>query len=334
MSSLTNRRFPSLRYFTARDHQFWHGTLGVIFLVFVFLYALFLQPPAAFPENALVTVPEGATLSDIALQLQREHVIRSPFWFRSAIILLRGEKAAMAGDYHFQRPINVLSVAWRIAYGDHKLTSIRVTFPEGTSTREMALLLDVKLPDFDMERFLKAATGLEGRLFPDTYFFLPSTAEEKLVEIMEANFESKLGKISEKVKSFGRPIEEILTMASILEEEARTEETRKIIAGILWRRLEIGMPLQVDAAFLYVNGKTTYELTEEDLRIDSPYNTYRYPGLPKGPITNPGLSSLEAAVDPVSTPYLYYLSDRAGNMYYGKTFEDHVRNKMVYLNKK
>lgn len=317
----------------SRTLTFWHGSLGAVFLVFVFLYAIFLQPPSGFPANASIAVPEGATLSDIALRLKQARIIRSPFWFRSAVILFRDEKAAVAGDYYFRKPTNVLTVAWRIAYGDHKTAPVRVTFPEGTSIREMALLLDERLPDFDTERFLNTASGREGRLFPDTYFFLPNTSEEEVVEIMEANFVNKLGKIADKVRSFGRPLEEIVTMASILEEEARTDDTRRIISGILWRRLEIGMPLQVDAAFLYVNGKTTYELTEDDLRIDSPYNTYKYPGLPKGPITNPGLSSLEAAVDPISTPYLYYLSDRSGNMYYGKTFEEHVKNKMVYMNK-
>jgi UPF0755 protein len=120
-------------------------------------------------------------------------------------------------------------------------------------------------------------------------------------------------------------------MASILEAEARTTETRKIISGILWKRMEIGMPLQVDAPFQYIIGKNTFQLTTNDLKFDSPYNTYKYKGLPPGPIGNPGLDAISATVNPIKTNYLYYLSDVRGNMHYAKTFAEHVINKEKYL---
>lgn len=120
-------------------------------------------------------------------------------------------------------------------------------------------------------------------------------------------------------------------MASILEGEARGREEMEIIAGILWRRIEIGMPLQVDTTFLYVNGKNTFTLTQADLKIDSPYNTYLYRGLPPTPISNPGLTAIRAALNPQPTPYLYFLTGRDGLMYYSRTHDEHVQKKTRYL---
>jgi len=120
-------------------------------------------------------------------------------------------------------------------------------------------------------------------------------------------------------------------MASILEKEARRSETRKAISGVLWNRIEIGMPLQVDAVFPYINGKNTFQLTYDDLEIDSPYNTYKYPGLPIGPIANPGLSSIQAAITPTESENLFYLSDYDGNTYFSQTFDQHKRYKAQYL---
>lgn len=119
-------------------------------------------------------------------------------------------------------------------------------------------------------------------------------------------------------------------MASILEEEAQVEDARRIVSGILWSRLEQDIALQVDAAFLYIDeleGRDTYSLTVDDLKIDSPYNTYTNVGFPPTPITNPGLESIYAAANPFYSDYLFYLSDTQGNMYYAKTFEEHIENR-------
>lgn len=133
------------------------------------------------------------------------------------------------------------------------------------------------------------------------------------------------------VEKSGRTLNEIITMASLIEEEANTKESRRIISGILWQRIKQGMRLQVDAVFPYIMNKFSLQLTKEDLMDDSPYNTYRYAGLPPGPISNPGWDSIYAAIYPAKTSYLYYLSDREGNMYYAKTFEEHKANKAKYL---
>jgi UPF0755 protein len=149
--------------------------------------------------------------------------------------------------------------------------------------------------------------------------------------MMKNNFIEKIKTLDDKIKYFNKPLADIIKMAGILEEEARTMETRRVVAGILWKRLSMGMPLQVDSSFKYINGKISKTLTLDDLQIDSPYNSYTHKGLLPTPISNPGLGAIEAAITPIKTSYLYFLTDDAGNMHYGKTFEEHVANKEKYL---
>lgn len=127
-----------------------------------------------------------------------------------------------------------------------------------------------------------------------------------------------------------RKISDVIIMASILEGEALPKD-RQVVAGILWKRLSIGMPLQVDATFRYINGKGTYDLTADDLKIDSPYNTYIHKGLPPGPISNPGIDAISASLNPIPTKYLYYLTEKDGTIHYAKTFTEHIANKNKYL---
>ena len=152
-----------------------------------------------------------------------------------------------------------------------------------------------------------------------------------MLAVFEENFNVKIKSIDDAIRAFKKPLKDIVIMASILEAEARTTETRRIIAGILWKRLDIGMPLQVDAAFQYIDGKTTFQLATSDLETDSPYNTYTRKGLPPTPITNPGLDAILATITPIKTPYLYYLTDKDGKMHYAVTHEGHLANKEKYL---
>ncbi|MEK7085005.1 MAG: endolytic transglycosylase MltG, partial [Patescibacteria group bacterium] len=177
-------------------------------------------------------------------------------------------------------------------------------------------------------------TSLEGYLFPDTYFFLKSDTPEDVVIKMLSNLERRITpELREEIARQGKSTHDALTVASLLEEEAREDEDRRIIAGILWKRIEKGMPLQVDAALTYVTGKASLSLSNGDLRQDSPYNTYKQKGLPLGPISNPGLAAIDAALHPAETEYLFYLSDRTGILYSAKTHEGHVANKRKYLSR-
>ncbi|MEK7182269.1 MAG: endolytic transglycosylase MltG [Patescibacteria group bacterium] len=313
-----------------RDYEIISTIISAI-LILVAFYFFFLSSPFNFPVGTIVRIDEGASLNKISQILSERNVIKSPFLFRVFVRAVGGDKEAKFGDYFFSKRRNVFTVASRIINGEYGLTPISITIPEGATTFEMAEIFSKKISIFNSEKFLKLAVPVEGYLFPDTYFFLPNITPEQIIDAMKNNFIKKVGDIYSKIERSDKSLEEIIIMASILEEEARIFETKKIISGILWQRIKIGMPLQVDAVFPYIIGKNTYELTKEDLSIDSPYNTYKYKGLPFGPISNPGISSIEAAISPVKTNYLFYLSDRDGNMHYAETFEKHKINKLKYI---
>jgi UPF0755 protein len=168
-------------------------------------------------------------------------------------------------------------------------------------------------------------------LFPDTYFISPLANESEIMQMMRSNFFSKTTSLRPTILLSARGEKEIVTMASLVELEASKFEDQKMVAGILWNRFDIGMRLQVDAVFPYIIGKNTFQVTTKDLQFDSPYNTYKYKGLPPGPIGNPGLQSIKAVLNPTPSDYIYYLSDLEGNFHYAKTHEEHVKNKAKYL---
>jgi len=296
------------------------------------LVSLFLiSPPFNFPEGRMVVIDEGLGLSQASNKLKEARVIRSELVFEALVKLRAGEGKVLHGEYFFNESANVFSVSRRVTKGEFGLDPTRITIPEGSTIFDIARLFEKSFPDFDTVEFLQLARDKEGYLFPDTYLFLPNVKPEQVIDEMENNLDVRLLEIADDVLASGIPLADVVVMASILEKEGVDLSDKRIISGILWDRIEIGMLLQVDATFLYINGKNTYELTFDDLEIDSPYNTYKYKGLPIGPISNPGLDSLLAAVTPEKSPYLFYLSDRSGNFYYSIDFEGHKRNKSLYV---
>jgi UPF0755 protein len=302
---------------------------GLVILALA-LYAVN-RAPDEFPVQMMISVKAGESLADISRSLKEAHVIRSQLLFESVAILQGGERHMIAGDYFFTKPLGTAAVVGRLTSGEYGLTPVRITIPEGTTVSGIASLLKNSFWNFDTDTFIKQAQDKEGYLFPDTYFFLPTMTPQEVISILNETFEKKIKTIDEEIIAFGKPLRDVIIMASLIEKEAAAPEDRRIISGILWKRIAIGMPLQVDAAFIYVNGETTKDLSTADLKIDSPYNTYRYKGLPPGPIGNPGLDAIFAAVSPQQSPYLYYLSDDKGIMHYAKTFEEHKQNKQKYL---
>lgn len=302
----------------------------LLFCFVVIATAILISPPKGHNELSVVEIKEGDNLSNIAEKLHTEGIIRSPFWFRAFVILLEGEHQIPAGEYYFDKSEPVYSVARKVSEGSYGMEPLKITIIEGWNLERIADHLEKELPMFDKDVFFAEAN--EGYLAPDTYNFFPSSSTEDVVKKMENNFEDRMDKIQEDME-MERPLDEIIIMASILEAEANTKESKRKIADILWRRLEDGMPLQVDAAFKYVNNKTTYDLTLEDLEIEDPYNTYRFSGLPPTPITNPSEESIRAAIDPIENEYWYFLSDLAGNMYYAEDFDGHQYNRENYLRK-
>lgn len=303
-----------------------------LFLLLI-LYAAWWKAPSTFPVGIVVSVRNGMTLNETATLLAELHVIRSPFWFKAWSVLLGGEGGLKAGSYYLSAPASVSQLAGQFTRGAENTVPIRVTIPEGLSNASIAALLSKSLPHFDGRRFEKLAAEREGYLFPDTYLFPPGISEEGIIGEMEENFMKRVLPLREKIQAFGQSLHNVLTMASLIEGEVRTTETRRQVSGILWKRLESGMPLQVDAVFPYILGRNTFEITLEDLKFDSPYNTYLYPGLPPGPINNPGLDAIMAAITPAPSKYLYYLTDTDGRMRYATTYAEHLVNRAKYLGK-
>lgn len=296
------------------------------------LYMYVIAPPREFPTGKLVSVKEGATTAEVAEQLKTQGVVQQDISFRVAVVLLGRDRGVRAGDYLFKEPKDVIAVARAITTGAYGLEPIKIRIPEGATTKTMAKLYASQLERFDAESFIKKAQPQEGYLFPDTYFFLPNATEDTVIEAMRQNFDTQIETILSDVIKSGIPLNEIVIMASILEKEAHNYQDRQMIAGVLWRRMKIGMALQVDAAFLYSLGYTTFDLTKADLaNKDDPYNTYANKGLPPGAIGSPSLSSLRAAVTPIDKGYLFYLADSNHVTHYSKTYEEHLRLKARYL---
>ncbi|PCI29821.1 hypothetical protein COB55_01225 [Candidatus Wolfebacteria bacterium] len=301
------------------------------FFVWSILYTTY-GPPNNFPVGDVVTIEEGMTLDEVTVHFENVGLVRSAIWMNVFVRVFGHEGGVVAGDYAFENGKSVMSIARRVSKGIYGLTPIRVLLPEGVTTFEIAEIMESKFPKFSGSAFLRLVKKKEGYLFPDTYFFLPNIKAEHVVEQMESNFWNQIATVQDEIDAFGKSVDDVVIMASLLEEEARKLRTRQMISGILWERIRIGMALQVDAVFPYIIGKNTYEVTLDDLKVDSPYNTYKYPGLPIGAISNPGLSSIRAAVSPIKSPYLFYLSDRQGGMHYARDFEEHKMNRRLYLN--
>lgn len=277
-----------------------------LFIVLVFLIFYFSLVSAPKIENpVMIHIQKGDSLSKIVSTLEKENVVKSGSFLRSTIVFLDKDRSVPVGDYYFDKPINIYRVALRLVGGEHNVESIKITFPEGLKIVEMASLLEKKIPDFNKAEFLRQTKDLEGYLFPDTYFFFPMTTISEIVYEMKNNFERSTKSILAEKEN----VNEIITMASIVELEAKDHNDAPIIAGILWKRLDLGMPLQVDV------------WTE----------TYKKKGLPENPIANPGLKAINATVNKEETPYLYYLHDKKGNIHLAKTYTEHKRNISKYL---
>ena len=278
--------------------------LGIVVFVFI---VWGVAPPASYPSGSIIDIPEGLGLDALSQKLERENVIRSPFWFRAAAIMLGGERGMKAGEYYLSRPQNPFTIAWRILNGKYQIETVKLTIPEGFDVKAISNLFDRRFPYFDNELFIRVAP--EGYLFPDTYFVPVTATASSTIRLLRDNFIRKIFPVMPEVESSGKSLEEIIIMASLIEAEVKTQADREMVSDILWKRLKIGMPLQVD----------------------SEMGTYEWNGLPERPINNPGLESISAALHPTTTPYLYFLTGDDGKMYYSKTFDEHVAKKQRHI---
>jgi len=290
---------------------------------------VFLSPPKSFPSGSIIAVESGASVTRIAYELHDAGVVRSPVLY-AGFMRIAGA-APDAGKYVFHKPVGLFTVMYRTAVGGYGLTPMRVAIEPGATVREIARELKEAFPDFDESEFLDEALPLEGYLYPDTYEFYPDLTAEDAFTAMFGNFDAKTASIRGAMAASPHSEKDLLVMASILEKEGRGLEEKRAIAGVLWHRLEIGMPLQVDAVFSYIKDVPLYSPSLSDLKIESPYNTYLNKGLPPGPIGNPSASSMLAAATPMKTTALFYLTGDDGVTRFAKTFDEHKRNRANYL---
>ncbi len=280
---------------------------AIIFLVF--FYFLFLSAPNNFPVGTVINIKDGSSLKYVAKYFEESHIIRSKIVFETFAVILGGERNIISGDYLFEKKLPIFEIAWRVARGERHLAPVKVTIPEGFNVSDIAKAFALKLTNFKEAKFLSEATVQEGCLFPDTYFFLTTDNEENVLQAMSDNFQKKIFSLLPQITSSGRTEKEIIIMASLIEKEAEGDADREFISGILWKRIALNMPLQVNA----------------DLA------TYKTKGLPESPICNPGLKAIEAAIHPKTSSYLYYLHDKNGNIHYASTFAGHILNEQKYL---
>lgn len=310
------------------------GTLiFIICIVGLFLVTLYtsLQAPKNFPAGSSIEYKKDDYVSNLGVQLKEKKYIRSVYAFKFFIYLYGSDKKIVTGKYYFDSRLPVNVIAHRFVLGDFNQKTIRMTVPEGSTVSDIADIVSKKIKSIDSAKFKSLAKQKEGFLFPDTYFIDADVTEEEIIKKMEETYASKVLPLIQNIKANKKQENQIIILASLLEEEGKTEVDKKMIAGILLNRLEKDMPLQVDATINYIKGETS-KVYFSDLEIVSPYNTYKNKGLPPGPISNPGLQSIQSALTPTKSNYLYYLTGNDGIFHYAKTFEEHVRNKERYLN--
>ena len=305
------------------------GLITLTIIACIFFYLLYISAPASTVYPVSITVESGQTVSGITKELKKVGLVKSD---RLALhILLSEKKPIQAGVYVFNYPMTLFGVTKRIAESDFGYVPVRVTVPEGTNSKKLAQIINSKFPYIATSTFEELARQKEGYLFPETYFFPPEVSADEIIQRMESMFKRKIAPVTEKIQSSGKSLHEVLTLASILEEEVRTAEDMSRVADLLERRIEIGMPLQVDATIAYYTGKTSAEMSLRDLRTDNPYNSYTRKGLPPTPISNPGIQAIQAVLNPTPNEYLFYLSDKDGITRFSKTHDEHVRLKQIYL---
>lgn len=282
---------------------------STLIAVLILITSLFIR--IAYPSsftNQEVFLAQGMVPSQIAYTLQQNGIVRSAFSLR-VILKLRGTAGELVpGEYLFEKRESLFKVASRITKGDFQMEQKKVTIPEGSTNVEITEAIGKVFADFDKKTFLARAEGKQGYLFPETYRFL-STSTTKILAELSDTFDYQVRDLQSEAIGEGKKWENIVIMASILEEEANTVEDFKIISGILWKRFSIGMALQVDASPI----------------------TYERPGFPPSPLSNPGLVTLDAALHPASSTYTYYLTGKDGLMHYAETYAQHQKNIKTYL---
>ncbi len=326
-------------------------------IVFVILFFALIVTPAALNQYynfllapiskskdskpIIIVVKQGEAFQDVAASLQKQGLIRSVFAFRLLVAQMGISKSIQAGDFRLNQSMSARDIAQELTHG---AIDVWITLPEGQRIEEQAEIIAAKLQfgqnsqyHFDKREYIKTAS--EGYMFPDTYLIPKDATTQEVTSKLKQTFVEKVSTdILNKGADNNLTPKEVITLASIIEREAKGDREKPIIAGILLNRIKISMALQVDSTVQYAKGYSSGSATwwpqvsTDDYRsVKSPYNTYLAPDLPPGPIANPGLESIRAAAFPQDTPYFYYLHDSKGKIHYAKTAQEHNRNIQNFL---
>ncbi|MBU4332440.1 endolytic transglycosylase MltG [Patescibacteria group bacterium] len=301
-------------------------------------------------ESVIFVITKGEGVRQISQNLKDDGLIGNKLVFEVYIYLKKIGHKFQAGEYELTHGWSIKKLVELLTSGRALSKEQEIKIIEGWNDREIAESLEnqgvVTADDFleaiyddriwrgkyDFLEDKPKKASLEGYLFPDTYRIYKDASLDDIITKMLDNFDSKLTpEMREDIKEQGRTIFEIITMASIIELEVPTDGDRKMIADIFWKRVDNGVALQSDATINYITGKGDPTPSLEDLKVDSLYNTYLYPDLPPGPIGNPGVSAIEAAIYPTPNEYWFYLSKPNGETVFGKDHDEHVRNKQKWL---
>ena len=315
------------------------------------IYQHLISPPKNTAAPEIFVVPKGVSGEEIAVSLEKKGLIRNSFVFRLLLRRTGLEKKIQPGDFRLSATMSAHQIALELI----SPLDIWITIPEGWRVEEMANYLSsqfsVLSSQFKKENFLREARPLEGFLFPDTYLIPKTASASAIIKTLSDNFTRRVDdNLREEMFAKNWTLYEVINLAALVEREAKFDEDRPVVAGILIKRLRTGMPLQIDATVQYAKATAQCslesvdlpagrqgcewwpgEITKADLEMSSPYNTRKFPGLPPTPICNPGLASIKAVVFPKETDYWYYLSDREGQMHYAVTLEEHNQNINLYL---
>ncbi|MFN4227721.1 MAG: endolytic transglycosylase MltG [Candidatus Ratteibacteria bacterium] len=308
---------------------------GILIFIGFILIKIITLPPLV-PIKKLVEIPENKTAYEIAKILKEEGIIKSVKWFLFWTNHYQVQKKLKSGIYEFSGRTPLKKVIEKLVKGEIAL--VKILIPEGSNIYDIGEILYRANLIKEKNEFIEYAkkNKLEGFLFPDTYYFPYNISIEGIVQKMWKNFKDVFERIYDEEineKNWDE-VKKIVTVASIVEKEASLTTERKIIAGIIYKRLSKNMPIASCSTVEYALGYRKKRLSNSDLKIKSPYNTYIHKGLPPTPICNPGKDSLIAAINPIKTDYLFFLSKGDGTNYFSKTYEEHLSAIKTYLSDK
>ena len=314
------------------------GFWGLLVLTWIMISLFYYQGTRpASQDNRSITfeVHPGMTLKQVTLELFNQRLILSPSAFQAIAYIQDKEKQIMVGEFSLSPSMLPTEIILRLTSG--KTILYPLTIPEGYRITEIASLLDtqglassevfiLQTQDKDLIKSMDIPTdSLEGYLFPETYYLSKLTPEKKIVQKMVNTFKEKVLKsqLLKSTKESSLSLHEIITLASLIEKETGLDSERKLISSVFHNRLRKNMRLQTDPTVIYAIEKFDGNIRKRDLKIDSPYNTYRYKGLPPGPISSPGIKSIEAAIFPIKSNHLYFVSRQDGSHHFSSTLVEH-----------